>query len=155
MTTDLDFGGHDIVNVGNTRARTIIPQTTLQVGGQTDTDDLDGSTASRSVDVTGDLAVDGMVTVVTMTSTGYEMNGNDVEVANDIDGNRLTGTGKMTVKGDMQVTANLTTPNVKGDITTDAMSMVTLESTATTVQGDVIVNRASTETVKVSPTDIN
>ena len=151
MTTDLDLAGNNIVNANDVAARMIVPETTMQVEGSTEVDELAGSSAATPVTVAGNLAINGTLTGTTMVSDSYGVGGNDVRVVNAIDANRITTTGKVIVKGNMLVTSNLTTPKLTGDITTDAMSMLTLEANTTTVQGDVIVNRASTGDLDLDP----
>ncbi len=151
MTTHLDLAGHDVVNAGHVKAQNIVPRTTVQVLGTTEAAQLNGSSAGSPLKVAGTLDINGTLTATNVASDIYTMNGNNVQVVNDIAANRLTATGTMTIEDDMNVTSNLTTSRLTGDVSASALTMVTLDATTTTVDGDVIVNRATTGDLAVTP----
>lgn len=151
MTTDLDMNGNDIENTGQVSVRNMTVNSAMQVNGDSEVAGLVGLTASNGIRVEGDLELEGMLTGSTMTSEEFELAGNDVAVTNDIAGNRLGASGKITLDGDLKVGSRLATGRVTGDLSSDGLAMVSLNATSTTVGGNVVVNRATTGDLDLDP----
>ena len=151
MTTTLDMAGHELSNVGELTAGTLVPTTSLQVTGNTETGILDTTASPTPITVGEDMDIAGSLITPGLTADSYDLNNRDAVVSGAVEGNRMDVAGTATLTGVLVVNGSLTTPALTGTLTTDILSMVELEADTSTVDGNVVVNRATTGDLDLDP----